>query len=94
MEFHADWATIRARKQKRINENNARENAKRLAHNYQVGDKIMIKNDPSRKFGSNAYIGPYRVIKVNDNNDNGTLRYQRGNIEDTINIRNASPYYE
>ena len=72
MEFHADWATIRARKQKRINENNARENAKRLAHNYQVGDKIMIKNDPSRKFGSNAYIGPYRVIKVNDN---GTLRY-------------------
>ena len=91
MEFHADWATIRKRKQERIDKNNVRENAKRIPHNYQVGDKIIVKNDPSWKFGTNAYSGPYDVTKVNDN---GTLRYQRGNIIDTINIRNVSPYHD
>ena len=89
LEFHADWATIRKRKQKRIDENNQRENAKRLAYTYNVGDKIMVKNDPSRKFGTNAYAGPYQVTRVDDN---GTLRYQRGRINDVINIRNVSPY--
>ena len=90
VEFHADWNAIKDRKQKRIVENNKRENAKRIPHNYQVGDQIMVKNDPNRKFGTNAYSGPYRVTSVNDN---GTLRYQRGRISDTINIRNVSPYH-
>ena len=90
LDFHADWATIRARKQERINKNNVAENAKRIPHQYQIGDKILIKNDPSRKFGSNAYSGPYRVTSVRNN---GTLRYQNGNIFDTINIRNVTPYH-
>ena len=90
IEFHADWESIRARKQQRINKNNAAENAKRLEHTYHINDKILIKNDHSRKYGKNAYSGPYRVTRVNDN---GTLRYRRGNIEDTINIRNVTPYH-
>ena len=49
----------------------------------------MIKNDPSRKFGTNAFAGPYRVTRVDDN---GILRYQRGRINNVINIRNVSPY--
>ncbi|CAJ1938684.1 unnamed protein product, partial [Cylindrotheca closterium] len=40
IEFHADWNAIKNRKQKRINENNLQENAKRILHNYQVGDQI------------------------------------------------------
>jgi hypothetical protein len=52
MEFQADWNAIRARKQARINENNMRENRKRIPHTYNVGDRILIKNDPNRKFGS------------------------------------------
>jgi len=89
MEFHADWETIRHKKQHRINKNNEVENAKRIPHTYHVGDKILVKNDPSRKFGTNAYSGPYVVTSVRNN---GTLRYQHGNIYDTINIRNVTPY--
>jgi hypothetical protein len=88
MEFHADWEYIRQRKQKRINKNNAAENAKRIPHTYHVGDKIMIKNDPHRKFGKNAYSGPYIITSVRNN---GTVRYRKGNIEDVINIRNIHP---
>ena len=89
--FEADWVTIKARKQKRIIENNRRENAKRKAHQYAVGDRILIKTDPNRKYGQNAYKGPYSIISVNDN---GTLRYQDGRIQDVINIRNLTPYHE
>ena len=87
----ADWTIIRNRKQKRIDENNRRENANRKEHKYSVGDQILIKTDPTRKYGQNAYKGPYRIIRVNDN---GTLRYQNGRIQDIVNIRNATPYHE
>ena len=91
MESHADWETIRRRKQQRINKNNEAENARRIPHTYRVGDKVLIRNDPNRKFGSTAYSGPYLVSSVRNN---GTLRYQKGNVEDTINIRNVTPYHK
>ena len=90
-EFEADWATIKARKQKIINKNNERENSKRLAHTYHVNDKILIKEAPQRKFGTDAYSGPYVILQVNDN---GTVRYQKGRKIDNINIRNITPYHE
>eukprot|EP00980_Cylindrotheca_fusiformis_P020156 scaffold7228_cov54-Cylindrotheca_fusiformis.AAC.2 len=34
--FEADWMAIRDQKQRRINENNVRENAKRKAHQYHI----------------------------------------------------------
>ena len=40
----ADWKIIRDRKQKLINRNNLRENAKRMNHTYNVGDNVLIKN--------------------------------------------------
>ena len=91
MEFRADWATIRARKQKQIDENNRCENAKRKEHQYSIGDQILIKTDPSRKYGQNAYKGPYKIISVNNND---TLQYKNGRIQDIINIRNTTPYHE
>jgi hypothetical protein len=91
MDFEADWALIKLRKQKLIQQNNRRENAKRKPHVYTVGNKIMIKNDPQRKYGEQAYSGPFTIIRVNDN---GTVRYQKGLIRDTINIRNITPYHE
>jgi len=86
MNFNADWTTIRNRKQKRINANKRHENAKRKA--YSVGDQILIKTDPNRKYGQNAYKAPYQI------NGTGTLRYQNGRIQDIVNIRNATAYHE
>ena len=89
--FEVDWALIQARKQRLINENNRRENKKRRPHEYKVGDKVLIKNDPSRKYGTDAYSGPVVILQVNDN---GTIRYRKRRIIDVINIRNITPYTE
>ena len=89
--FEADWALIKERKQKLINQNNKRENKKRKPHVYQVNDKILIANDPNRKFGKDSFSGPFVIQKVNDN---GTVRYQDGSKVDTINIRNIKPFRE
>jgi hypothetical protein len=39
----ADWEYIRARKQNLIIKDNKAENAKRIPHNYAVGDKVSLK---------------------------------------------------
>ena len=41
--FIADWDYIRQRKQNIIHNNNERDNAKRIPHTYQIGDRIMLK---------------------------------------------------
>ena len=46
--FEANWQCIKERKQKRITQNNKRENAKREPHLYAEGDKVMIRLDPNR----------------------------------------------
>ena len=45
--FIADWDYIRQLKKNIIHNKNERENAKRILHMYQIGDKIMLKNTTS-----------------------------------------------
>jgi transposase InsO family protein len=44
-----DWDHITQLKQERINANNKRENAKRRAHNYVIGDKILLRRKKKSK---------------------------------------------
>ena len=85
-----NWEHIRQRKQTRINENNKRENQSRRAHQYSIGDKILIK---ARKHSKHEleYEGPYQITQVNDN---GTVRFQKGIINDAVNIRRIKPFHE
>ena len=69
--FIADWDYNRQRKQNIIHNKNERENAKRIPHTYQIGDKIMLKKYNQPKYGSPEYEGPYAITTVNDN---GTVR--------------------
>ena len=41
-QFIADWAYIKERKQRVIDQNNIRENAKRRIHTYKVGDSVNV----------------------------------------------------
>ena len=41
--FIADWDYVRQCKQNIIHTNNERENAKRIPHTYQIGDRLMLK---------------------------------------------------
>jgi hypothetical protein len=90
--FEADWQYIKERKQHRIVQNNKRENATRIPHQYAVGDRVMVRKDPSRKHGSDRYSGPLTVCQINDN---GTLKLSRtapsGVVYETWNIRNLTP---
>ena len=52
----------------------------------------MLKTGSNTKFGKDPYKGPYDIVQVN--NDNGTNRYQKGNVLDTVNVRNIHPYQE
>ena len=89
VQHEANWKFITARKQKFINKNNKIENAKRIPHTYNIGDKVMIKNDQTAKYSNYAYKGPYTII---EKYNNGTVRIQMGPISDMYNIRNIHPY--
>ena len=90
--FEANWNLIRERKQKLIQQNNERENAKRIPHEYKAKDKVLCVSKPTKsKFGTNPWEGPYDIVKVNDN---GTVRLRKGAVIETINIRQIKPYHQ
>jgi transposase InsO family protein len=86
----ANWEHIRERKQTRINDNNKRENLSRRDHHYSLGDKILIR---ARKHSKHEfeYEGPYTITQVNDN---GTVRFQKGIVNDVTNIRRIKPFHD
>ena len=91
IQFKADWEAIRARRQRLMVENNQRENAKRLAHDYKVGDMVSKTRPGILRKLRRKRDGPFLVTKVNDN---GTLEIRQGAITECVNIRRLTPYHE
>jgi hypothetical protein len=85
-----DWEHIRQRKQARIDENNRRENLSRRAHNCSIGDKILVKARKNSKHEL-EHSGPHEITQVNDN---GTVHFQKGIVNDVVNIRRIKPFHE
>jgi hypothetical protein len=84
----ANWEYIRAWKQNIIIKNNKAENAKRIPHTYNVGDRVLLKRGTENKYEA-PYQGPFTITQVNEN---GTVRMIINNVEDTISIRRLTPY--
>ena len=91
IKYDADWNIIRQRKQEMIRRNNIKENSKRIAHEYQIGDKVLIKNDELAKFRSDPYDGPYCIVAIRDN---GNVRVDKGTTIKSLNYRLLKPYFE
>ena len=85
----ANWHAIKERKQRLINRGNERENRTRISHEYKVGDLILLKNEWKTKFNQDSYSGPLKITAVRNN---GTVRACKGNLTDTYNLRNITPY--
>ena len=91
IQFQANWEALRQRRQAVINANNERENRKRIAHTYKVGDKVS-KNKPGilpklrRKRD-----GPFTVKKVHTN---GIVTIQHRALSERVNIRRVNPFHE
>ena len=86
-----DWKALSIRKQKLIDKANLRENSKRIDFDYQEGQQVyIINNEIKRKFES-PKSGPYPITDVYTN---GTVRIQRGHVNERINIRRLEPHFE
>ena len=89
--FRANWAHIKNKKQMLINKNNQRENSNRQHHVYKVGDLVTLEKPGIIPKMDRPCTGPHEVLQVFTN---GTVRIRRGVIEETVNIRRVTPYYE
>ena len=86
----SDWEHIQQRKQFRINHNNMRENMRRNNHQYKVGDKILVKRKKNSKHDL-EFMGPFPITQINDN---GTVCFQKGIINDATNICRIKPFFD
>jgi hypothetical protein len=59
--FQANWDYIKEPKQHCILQNNKKENVNRIPHTYNIGDQVMVKEDPHRKLSGARFSGPYMV---------------------------------
>jgi hypothetical protein len=92
IKFTANWGAIEQQLQKEMGSNNRRENASRISHDYKVGDKVLLKKSGKhlRKLEA-PRTGPYTVTAIYTN---GTLRIQKGKLNERVNIRRLFPYFE
>ena len=86
----ADQEHIRQRKQLRFNHNNMWENMRRNNHQYKFGEKILVKRKKNSKHEL-EFMVPFPITQINDN---GTVRYQKGIINDATNIRRIKPFFD
>ena len=86
----ADWEHIRKRKQLRINHNNKQENMRRNNHQYKVGEKILVERKKNSKHEL-EFMNPFHNMQINDN---GTVRFQKGIINDAVNIRRIKQFFD
>jgi hypothetical protein len=89
--YIADWTAIGQRRQKLVDQSNARENARRIDFDYAVGQKVLLRKDGILRKAEVKYLGPFTITQVHTN---GTIRIQRGTMSERINIRRVAPHFE
>ena len=91
IKFKADWVAITQHKQEIINKSNCEENKKRIQHEYNVGDKVLLSKPGTLQKMSTPRKGPYTIERVFSN---GTVLLDRGSFTHRVNIRRITPYFE
>ena len=82
---------ISQRNQKQIKINNARENTKRDLYDYAVGDTVYILNNGICKKLIEPQSGSYVITQIYAS---GTVRIQKGAVNERSNIRWSIPHFE
>jgi transposase InsO family protein len=86
----ADLELLRQRRQAAIDTNLIRANRRRISHDYQVGDLVLILAYKPDKLQPRVAAGPFPITIVHSN---GTVTIQRSPlVSDRINIRRIRPY--
>jgi hypothetical protein len=89
LSFKVDWARLRQRKHDLIIQNNIRENKNRTRHTYKIGDQVLLDKPGLVPKLSAPRTGPHTVTAIYTN---GTVRIQRGVVNERVNIRRLTPY--
>merc|ERR1712127_1120551 len=89
--FLADWTKIGRRRQVLVDRGNKRKNKRRIDFDYTVGQKVLLIKDGILRKAEDKKNGPYVITQVHTN---GTVRIQRGTINERLNIRRLEPYFE
>jgi hypothetical protein len=66
IKHEANWEYIRVQKQNIKIKNNKAENAKRIPHTYNIGDKDLLKRGTEKRHET-TYQGPFTITQVNEN---------------------------
>ena len=83
----ANQRLIESHKQKIALNNNRRENAKRIAHTFKIGDYMLL--DYKHHKLEAPYEGPYEIKRIFSN---GTVEVQKDAISQKVNIRQIHPF--
>ena len=90
-----DWERMKALRVRLAQENNAKENRKRLVHEYKVGDKVLLVFKPYERRGklspSTHNRGPFTITEVIAN---VTVKIQCGAYVDIVSIHRITPYIQ
>ena len=86
-----NWKELSLRKQKLVDKANLDENKKRLDYDYQIDDQVYITKDGTFRKLDCPKQGPFPITEVFSN---GTVRIQRGAVNERINIRRLEPHFD
>ena len=89
--YVANWADIGKRRQKQVDKSCELKNKLRVDFDYRVGQKVLLFKDGILRKAEDPYEGPYVITDVYTN---GTVRIQRGTLNERLNIRRLHPYFE
>ncbi len=86
-----NWKAIAINKQKSVDKANLRENRNRIDYDYQVGQQVYVIRDGIFRKLEGPKFGPFPITEIFTN---GTVRIQRGSVNERINIRRLEPHFE
>ena len=72
-----------------IKQNKQIKNFKQIKHTHHYGGKSLFLADPRYPKLNGKYLVPYSIVRVNSN---GTIKYRKGAVLDTVNIRQVHLY--
>ena len=92
-----DWIYIQDRRQKQSQNDNHRENHRRVKHDFRLNDRVLIRRDvgfPYLGKLDQPTEGPFKIIDVSQLHINGTVLIERGhNATEQVNIRRLLPFF-
>jgi hypothetical protein len=90
--YVANWKLMKERRNEQMMRGVQRENKKRIAHHYRVGELVLIRHDMDGQVypkQQRPTSGPFRITAIRGS----TLEIDCGRYEMKINMRRVQPYY-